>query len=699
MADRSGLFAQAIGHHQAGRLEEAIAGYRQVLALNPGRTEALNNMGAALADLKQWDQAVEAYRRVIDLNSKVPEVHYNLAIALRELGRTDEAVAAYRRAIALKPGYAEAHNNLGAALADLKQWDEAVACYQRALRANPALPQAYNNLGNALREQGDLEKAIAAYQRALACDPGYVDAYINAGTALGQLNDWPRAAAVYRRARELGPNRADAHYNLGIALRQMGRPGEAIPAFRAALALEPDNPVANAELTYAETLACEWRDATEWAPRLLSAANRAEAQIPSFFILTQDVTLADQLFFARQWTESLAVRPVSRPAHRTASGKIRLGYLSADLRDDVVGLLLPELIERHDRAQFEVVAYCYGADDGSAARQRLRAGFDRFVELRGLSTAEQADRIAADEVDILVDVMGYTQQGRGEIVARRPAPIQVNYLGYPGTMGADFIDYIIVDPWIAPSEDQPFYAERLVQLPECYLPSDTRRVIAPAPSREECGLSNDGFVFCCFNSPYKFAPRCFDAWMRLLRDVPDSVLWLVRSYSPVDENLRREAAARGIEPSRLVFSDRVRLPDYLARLQVADLFLDTVPYNAGATANDALWAGLPLLTCSGKTYVSRMAGSQLRAAGVPELIANSLEQYEALALQLAREPSRLAALRAKLRENRATTSLFDMARYTRHLEAAYHGMWDIRRRGDAPKAFQVNALGGPSGDE
>src|SRR5439155_13261611 len=337
--------------------------------------------------------------------------------------------------------------------------------------------------------------------------------------------------------------------------------------------------------------------------------------------------------------------------------------------------------------------YCYGPDDGSAARHRLVAGFDSFADLTGLDDAVAAARIHGDGIDILVDMTGYTSQNpRARILASRPAPIQVSFLGYPGTMGADFIDYIIVDRFLAPAEHQPFYSERLVRLPHCYQPSDTSRPAAmPAASRAACGLPAGGLVLCSFNHSYKLTPAVFDIWMRLLRAVPGSTLWLFEANPAVPDNLRHEATARGVRAERLVFARHAPIPEYLARLAAADLFLDTSPYNAGATANDALWAGLPVLTCSGDSYVGRMAGSMLHAIGLPELATTSLPEYEARALELMREPARLAELRRRLADNRSRMPLFDMARYTRNLEAAYSRMWDRWRAGELPTPFDVTA--------
>ena len=380
-------------------------------------------------------------------------------------------------------------------------------------------------------------------------------------------------------------------------------------------------------------------------------------------------------------------RPRPRPG-----GRIRLGYLSADFRQHPVAALIVALIERHDRRDFEVTGYSFCARDRSAMRGRFTGAFDHFVDIDKMPHRQAAELIHENGIDVLIDLMGYTRYCRPTILAHRPAPIQVNYLGYPGTMAADFIDYIIVDPFLVPTDQQPFYTERLVHLPDCYQPSDTRRQMAnPAPSRASCGLPEKGFVFCCFNNSYKLTPAFFDIWMRLLNAVPGSVLWLSERNDFVKDNLRREASCRGVAAERLVFLPRAPMPEYLARLGLADLFLDTLPYNAGATANDALWTGLPVLTCAGETYVGRMAGAVLTAAGLPELITTSVEAYETLAFQLATEPGRLTAVRQKLERNRSTMPLFDTERFNRKLEAAYQRMWETWRAGEAPAAFSIRS--------
>jgi len=379
---------------------------------------------------------------------------------------------------------------------------------------------------------------------------------------------------------------------------------------------------------------------------------------------------------------------------RGPKDRITLGYLSADFQEHATAHLVAELFQLHDRKRFRVIGYSYGRDDGSAARRELRESFDDFVDLLDCSHAESAARIRADAVDILVDLKGYTTDARPEILLMRPAPVQVSYLGYPGTMGSDVIDYVLVDRLVAPADEQPYFTERLVQLPDCYQVNDRRRPIAPrTPTREECGLPENGIVFCCFNSAYKITPPIFNIWMRLLAGVPGSVLWLLETNATAVGNLRREAEAR-LEgaAARLVFAPSLANREHLARLGVADLFLDTLPYNAHTLSSDALWAGCPVITCTGHAFPGRVAASLLLAIELPELVTDSLAGYEALALELARQPDRLRSVREKLRANRLTTALFDSRRFTRHIESAFETMWRAHVAGELPRVFAVTPI-------
>ena len=394
-------------------------------------------------------------------------------------------------------------------------------------------------------------------------------------------------------------------------------------------------------------------------------------------------TGADQLLCARKWVEHFAVPEQQVFAHHAAprSGRLRIGYLSSDFHDHATAYLIAELIERHDRDRFEIHGYSYGADPGGAMRARLVSAFDRFTDIDALSHRAAAARIRADDIDILVDLKGHTHRARPKILAFRPAPVQVNYLGFPGTMGAPFIDYIVADDFIVPRDRQMLFAEKLAYLPDCYQPNDTRRDIAAAPGRAACGLPAQGFVFCAFNNSFKITPTFFAIWMRLLQQVPGSVLWLLESNALVRRNLSAAAVAAGVDPDRLVFAPILPHGQHLARHRHADLFLDTLPCNAHTTASDALWAGLPVLTCVGETFAGRVAGSIVRAAGLSELVANSPRDYEALALALARDPARLAGIRSRLGAGRANLPLFDMAKRTRDLEALYARMAEIWRSG------------------
>ncbi len=438
---------------------------------------------------------------------------------------------------------------------------------------------------------------------------------------------------------------------------------------------------------------CDWTDTAAEADRIVRAVEDGRRAVAPFGFLAISSSPPAQLACART---CIADRhpPSSAPlwqGERYAHERIRVAYLSADLREHPVAYLMAELFERHDRRRFETVAVSFGSAAPSAMRTRLQQAFDRFLDVRAMSDREVAQQLRAMEIDIAVDLMGITAEARTGILALRAAPVQVNYLGFPGSMGADYIDYLIADRYLIPEQQRQHYAEQVVYLPDTFQANDATRPLAAAPRREALGLPESGFVFCSFNNSYKLTPEMFTLWMRLLQGVAGSVLWLVGN-AVVEANLKREAASRGVEPGRLVFAPRVGYAEHLARCAAADLFLDTLPFNAGTTASDALWSGLPLLTCSGEALAARMAGSLLQAVGLPELVTTTLAEYEARALALAREPRVLADLRARLTHNRGSAPLFDSDRFRRHLEAAYIGMWERQQRGEPPAAFAVASI-------
>ena len=573
--------------------------------------------------------------------------------------------------------------------------DQARELLRRALRSDPHFWVAWNDLGNLLTIEGALVGAAASYRRAILEAPDFAEAHNNLGNLLQMTGALEEAVASYRKAVDLRPRYAEAFRNLGSALRRLGRPDEAVTALRAALELDPAFTPAISQLAHLLKEMCDWSQLDGLMARLVELVEAGSAAVNPFVFLTLDTTPPQQLLCAKRWAAEHLGAIGKPPAATGRIDRITIGYLSADFQEHATAHLIAELFHLHDRARFRVIGYSYGRDDGSATRRELRQSFDYFVDLLDCSHAESAARIRADRVDILVDLKGYTTDARPEILHFRPAPIQISYLGYPGTMGSDAVDYLLADPVVAPAAEQKYFTERLVHLPDCYQVNDRRRPIAArTPSRTKCGLPQAGFVFCCFSSSYKITAPLFDIWMRLLAGVPGSVLWLLDANPTAIENLRREAESRlSGGAARLVFAPSVANPEHLARMAVADLFLDTLPYNAHTLASDALWGGCPVVTCVGRAFPGRVAASLLTAIGLPELVTHTLADYEDLALRLARDPQRLQVVRDKLQANRLTTPLFDSRRFTRHIESAFETMWRIHVAGESPQPFAVAPVG------
>lgn len=684
-----GLIAHRQGDHEtAARLiGRAIAG-------KPDYVEALSNLGAVYRAMGRAEDAVAATRRAIAADPNCVQAHCNLGGALEDQGRFGEALDAYLEAARRNPGLVEASLNAANLLRKLGRHEEALAICEKAIGQRPDSAEAFFGLGNIQKELSRSSEAAAAYRRALALRPTFAEAAINLGNVLQARGAFVEAADFYRRAIALRPDLAAAHVNLGAALENLGRLGEAIACYETAASLDPTLVSVRAWLHHKRRMICDWNGIDEEEAELRARLAIDPGDTHPFSVLGMATTAAEQLHICRSYATSFASAPRYRHERpgTAASGRLRIGCLSADFCRHATALLTAELFERLDSSKFEIFAYSLAADDHSEMSSRLRAAFDHFVDLRDLSDEEAAARIRADGIDILVDMKGYTKDARTGITARRPAPVQVSYLGFPATMGADFIDYVIADPLVLPMDQQCFFDERIVHLPHCYQPNDGKRLVSDlTPTRAECGLPEQGFVFCSFNNSYKITPAFFGAWMRLLEAIPGSALWLLESNELVKDNLLRSAAERSVDPSRLVFAPKRPSPEHLARHRLADLFLDTLPYNAHTTASDALWAGLPVLTCMGETFAGRVAGSLLHAVGLPELVTQSLSDYEALALRLAREPRLLDGLRHKLNANRLNTPLFDCVTYTRHFESALTRMWEAWAKGEPPRSFVVEA--------
>ncbi|NJD88586.1 MAG: tetratricopeptide repeat protein [Betaproteobacteria bacterium] len=682
--------ASALG--ALGRHAEALADYDRALALVPDSAEAHLNRGIVLGELGRREEALASCERAAALRPDFALARYNHGLALHVLGRLPEALAAFDRAIALRDDFPDAHNNRGVVLRELGRLPEALRSHERAIALAPASAEAHNNRGAVLRALRRPAQALESYSRAIALRPAFAQAHCNAGNALGDLGRHAEALQCCERAISADPGYVDAHVRRGIALRDLGRRLEALQSYERALALDPAFDWLEGLWLHEKMRVCDWSGLAGQVGHLAGRIERGEKATAPFAVLAMPVAQAVQRTAAQTWVEAMyparELLPAIAPAPR--GGRIRIGYFSADFHEHATSYLVAEVLERHDRARFEVTAYSFGPDTRDAMRARIAAAVERFVDVRELSDEEVARLARGHGIDIAVDLKGFTEDARTGIFALRAAPIQVSYLGYPGTMAAPYVDYLVADATVAPEEHRAHYAESLVLMPGCYQANDSKRRISErAFTRAQMGLPESGFVFCSFNNNFKIAPDTFDAWMRLLGRVEGSVLWLLEDNEWAAANLRAEAGRRGIDAGRLVFARRMPLDEHLARHRLADLFLDTLPYNAHTTASDALWAGLPVLTCLGGTFAGRVAASLLRAVGLPELVVDTVQEYEALALALASDPERLAGLRRRLEANRATAPLFDSARFAANLEAAYRRMVERREAGLAPATFRV----------
>ena len=682
-------FARAADAHRRGDLATAETLCRAIVAADPRHLRALFALASLHHDRGDFADAEAFAARVIAIDPRIAEAHNLRGLAQSALGRLAEAADSFGAAAARMPDPTDALYNRGNMLFALGRSEDALQCYDAALGRAPDDAVIWNNRGNALRALNRPAEALAAYDRAISLDPSHAGAHSNRGIVLQTLARDDEALASFERALACDPKQAEPHYNRGIALGRLKRYAEALTNLESALALQPDHPDAGGAALGMAAILCDWRD---WERRIAAATAqiRGGRAIPPLTVIGFSDDPALQAQAARNTTTGFAPIAAAAPAipARAGHSRLRLAYLSADFGNHVVGHTLVDLFEKHDRGRFELWGISLSPAPDSAIRRRLIAGFDHFLDASALSDRATALLLREHEIDIAIDLMGHTDGARLGIFAHRAAPLQVNYFGYPGTDGADFIDYIIGDGTAIPDALSANFSERIVRLPACYLPSAPIAENLEGSDRRGCGLPDHGFVFCNLNASQKITPAVFEIWMRLLGQTGGSVLWLYAS-GETQRNLRREAQALGIDPERLIFAPPLERHLHLARLAAADLFLDTFPYNAHNTATEALWAGVPLITCTGSSMAARVATSVLAAAGLPELAAPSLADYEALALALARDPARLSRLRARLAAARAQSPLFARDRYRRDLEAAYLAMWRRHSEGLPPASFAV----------
>ena len=699
------LLDDALAKHQSGDLQAAENSYRRVLEISPAHPEALRLLGVLCYQANRLDEAVELLRRAIQSAPRHTDAFCNLGMVLSAAGNQVAAERALRQAIALDPSMAAAYNALGSVLLASGDLKPAVAAYQKALELEPMFAEAMVNLAHVLLLAGRADLAVEPCRRAIDVAGNLAEARVVMGNIQASLGNNVSASDSFRHACELAPEQAENWCSLAASLESERQWDEALACFDRAYALDPQlGPAISGGLLIRKSL-LQWRDLELWSKRFAAGIEAGLEGLTPFIYLAEPSSPKEQLECARLWCEHIErrVEPAQKRLglghSRTRADRITVGYFSYDFRRHPTAYTKVGLFENHDRSRFRILGYCNGPDDGSAIRRRVIDSFDRFTDVAGWPAAEVARKIHSDGVDILVDLKGHTLEAPTDVFAMRPSPIQVNYKGYPGTIGGEFIDYIVADEFVVPPEQQEAYSEQVVYLPETYWVDDSRRALpASAPSRRDLGLPPEGTVFCGFNNSYKIGPEVFDDWAMILARVPGSVLWIQNSNpaSSLADNLRREASRRNITPDRLVFAPRRPLREYLALLTVADLFLDTRPYNGHTTASDALWAGLPVLTLPGETFASRVAGSLLRTLGLPELIAESREHYRETAIRLALDEDTRRHLRSRLEIAKGSSPLYDTARLTRHMEEAYLTMYEQFLAGRPPLGFSVPAIEGAS---
>jgi predicted O-linked N-acetylglucosamine transferase (SPINDLY family) len=674
------------------RLEEALSCFDRAIAIRPDYVEALGNRGTTLLKLGRAAEALADFEKLVKLKPDLPQGWASQAGALLAMNRASEALASYDRALALKGDYAQIWKDRAGALMGLNRHGEALESLDKAITLEPKNPDGLYRRADLLLWLKRYSEAALGYEAFLGLVPDHSEGWNRRGVALVDLRRQTDALACFDRAVALDPDNADAWNNRATILFELKRFEEAARDFEHALKLVPDLPYVEGFLIQCRIRICDWRRLDEDRRTLAEGLRAGRRIIDPQGNLPISRSPEDQLQCARIFMADEIQGPPLWQGERYVHDRIRVAYLTADFRPHPVAFLVAGVFEHHDRSRFETIGISFGPGAGTDIRARIEAGFEHFYDVRNSVDSEVAAMLRRMEVDVAVDLMAFTEGCRPAILAQRPAPIQVNFLGFPGTMGADRMDYIIADRVLIPADQQRFYSEQVVYLPDTYQANDSKRRIAErTPTREQAGLPEDGFVFCCFNNNYKITPDMFDIWMRLLGQVKGSVLWMLEDNPAAGENLRREAQAHGITRERLIFAPRTSPPEHLARQRLGDLFLDTSPYTAHTTCSDALWVGLPVVTFLGPTFAARVAGSLLNAAGLPELVAASPREYEELALHLARDRSRLAAVKAKLAQSRATCALFDTARFTRNLERAFTLMVERHRHGLPPQSFAVEA--------
>ena len=704
--------------HQLGQFESAKGIYQLILSANPKNVDALQLLGTLYSQEKNYSEGVRLLKIALKINPLIPNAHNNLGSALRSLKKFDEALASYDKAISIAPDYAEAHNNRGNALLELKKFDEALASYDKAIsiapnfaeaflqrgalkielkiieeglldleiaaKLNPNDAEIYNHIGNGLLELRQFEIAIAMYSKATELDQSNPKYHCNLGALYERVNQLDAALISFENATSISQEFALAYYNAGLVQFKLRRFDDSIRNLEKAYELNSAMPYLQGALLHAKMYICNWTNLEQQSQEILEGLNSGKKTSAPFPLIPLTDSAEIQYTCAQIWANTYCAinNTLGPPGNCGSNSKIRIGYFSADFHNHATTYLISELFELHDKDKFEIYGFSFGPIIQDEMRQRVKSSFAQFFEVGNLTDPEIAKLAREMNLDIAIDLKGYTQDNRSGIFSYRAAPVQINYLGYPGTMGSSVFDYIVADYTLIPQDSQKYYSEKIIYMPNSYQINDRQRLISEAPvSRLRNNIPENAFVYCSFNNNYKITPEIFKSWMTILSTVPDSVLWLLGDNLLSQENLKKHAKELDVDPSRLIFAERLPLDEHLARHRLANLFLDTTPCNAHTTASDALWSGLPVLTQVGEAFASRVAASLLSAIGLPELITQTSQEYEAMAIHLATHPEALKNLKDKLEENRLSGPLFNSKKFTGHLEEAYEAAYARYVRG------------------
>ncbi len=675
-----------------GELHSSAKMFETAVNIKPDYFEAHKNLGLVFKNLGQVEASIDSLKMAISIKSEYFEAHYNLAIILKELGQYDDALKSYQKAISINPNFANAYNNLGNLFLDLGREDDAINSYFKAIQINPNFAQAHNNLGNLFTDIEKYDEAIKSYKKAIKANPQLFEAINNLGNLFKTLNQHDSAINNYKKAIAINPNFAEAHYNLGVMYKKMNKKAQALISLEHAWALKPSMDYILGDLLSAKCNFCLWDDYYALIDELKLKISKNQKVVNPFNLLglVDDPFLqrqATQIFTNHQYQKKHALPEIEQYQKHP---RIIIGYFSADFHNHATMHLMAELFEFHDKSLFKIIAFSFGPDKQDKWRKRAAHSFDKFIDVRHKSDLEVSLLAREMEIDIAVDLKGYTRDCRPKIFAESCAPIQVSFLGYPGTMATEFIDYLIADQTLIPEEKRDYYSEKIVYMPYSYQVNVANREVSKDKVyRHDHGLPKKGFVFCCFNNNYKITIPVFSIWMRILEAVEDSVLWLLENDSITTKNLIKEAAKFGVNEDRLVFAEMVPVEDHLNRIRLADLFIDTLPCNAHTTASDALRMGVPVLTCLGESFASRVAASLLSTLKLPGLITHNHSDYESLAIELATQPKKLKVIKDMLSINLSSEPLYNAKLFTKNIESAYMHMYDRQFKGLAPDHIYI----------